>query len=125
MSVTNDQRAVVESYLQAMQAGADGEDKLLALFADDATYVEPFSGQPRSHTGKTAIRQNLQESRPNTPPDMKLSLDRLDLEGGKLVAEWTCTSPALPGPMKGRDFYELRDGLIARLETTLVGFPGQ
>ena len=50
---------------------------------------------------------------------MTITLDRLDVDGDAILAEWTCIGPMLPGPMKGHDRYQVRDGRIARLETRL------
>ena len=47
-------RETVERYFRAMQRGPEGEDELVALFADDAVYLEPFSDA--AHTGREAIR---------------------------------------------------------------------
>lgn len=52
---------LVERYFRAMQRGQEGEEELVALFAEDAVYVEPFSGDqarrtsagPRSRPGCT------------------------------------------------------------------------
>ena len=54
------------------------------------------------------------------PPDFRVSLDRLEVEPGELVAYWTCTSAQQPQPMNGVDPYTLRLGQIARLETRLL-----
>lgn len=115
------EKQTVERYFRAMQAGQAGEEELLALFTDDAVYIEPFTnnGRPSTHDGKPAIRAWLANEGRMRPDDMELTVDRIDMEHGRLRAEWTCTSAAFPGPMRGRDVYELRDGKIARLETTM------
>jgi len=47
-------KALVESYFRAMQAGLSGEDELIELFADDAVYIEPFTPPAGgTHEGKT------------------------------------------------------------------------
>lgn len=120
MSVGERDQAVVEAYFRAMQAGAAGGDEMMVLFAEDAVYVEPFTGQARTHTGRAAIRQNFIDSQRYAPPDMRLTLDRVDLAGDQIRSEWTCTSPAFPHPMHGQDLWTLRDGKIIRLETSLA-----
>ena len=121
MSLRAEDRHLIDRYFDAMRAGRDGEEALLALFADDAVYTEPFTGVARTHTGKAAIRACFQASWESAPPDMGLTVDRVDLDGDTVRSEWTCTSPAFPGPMKGVDRYTLRDGRIARLEVSFVG----
>ena len=56
MPVEKQDRGVVEALFAAMQAGPAGEDEMMALFAEDATLVEPFTGEVKTHTGKPAIR---------------------------------------------------------------------
>lgn len=111
-------RALIERYFAAMRAGPAGEEALLDLFTDDAVYVEPFTGERRTHVGIEAIRACLRASWQEAPPDMQLTVERMDLDGTQIRAEWICTSPALPGPMRGVDRYTLRDGRIARLEVS-------
>jgi len=55
-SIPTRDRSTVEQYLAAMQAGPSGLEDLVALFDDQAVYVEPFMGQPHVHTGKAEIR---------------------------------------------------------------------
>src|SRR6266545_91573 len=109
--IKTSERAVIEDYLAAMQSGAAGLEHLLELFADDATYVEAFSGQPQVHMGKQEIRAFFAAA---------LSQH---LNGERLRSEWRCTLPMLSGPMRGFDLVTLQDGLIARLETTVTEFP--
>lgn len=121
--VTPEDRALVDRFFQAMRQGAAGEEALMALFAEDAVLTEPFTGQPRTHHGKAAIRASYRQSWEHPPPDMKLTLHRIDLDGEQLRTEWTCTSPAFPGPMRGNDLFTLREGRIHRLETTVALAP--
>jgi ketosteroid isomerase-like protein len=116
-------RTLVTDYLAAMQAGAGGIDGLVELFDDQAVYVEPFSGQPQVHTGRTAIRAFFENALEHHLRGVRLTLDRLDLDGERLRSEWTCRLPALAAPMRGFDLLTLRDGRIARLETTVTEFP--
>jgi hypothetical protein len=49
---------------------------------------------------------------------MQLSVDRVQVDGGRVVADWTCRSPALPGGLgRGTNTFTLSEGLIVRLET--------
>jgi hypothetical protein len=113
-------RGVIDRYFHAMRTGAAGGDEMMGLFADDAVYVEPFSGRVVMHTGKTAIRRSYLESRTYAPADLTITLDRIDVEGDRIRTEWTCRAPAFPGPMRGQDLWTIRDGKIHRLETTLA-----
>ncbi len=113
-------RAVVDRYFHAMRAGSAAEAELMALFHDDAVYVEPFTGRPRTHQGHVAIRRCFVEAWRDPPADLELCVDRVDLDGERVLAQWTCASPSFPGPVQGRDTYVIRDGKIARLEVTLL-----
>lgn len=81
MPVSAQHRHTVESMFKAMQAGPDGEEAMLSLFADDAVLIEPFSGQSQTHAGKPAIRQSFRDQWKDPPPDLTLVLDRIDLDG--------------------------------------------
>ena len=113
-------RATVEQYLAAMQAGPGGLEELLALFDDDAVYVEPFGGQPQVHAGKAEIRAFFEYALEHHLNGARLTLDRLDLDAGRLRSEWTCALPMLPTPMRGFDLLTMREGRIVRLETTVT-----
>jgi ketosteroid isomerase-like protein len=113
------QRSVVERYFKAMQRGPDGEDELVALFAEDAVYIEPFGGDQQPHVGTAEIRAWLRASWDDTPPELVLRVDRVLVDGDRVHADWTCTSPALPEPLRGVDHYTIRGGRIVRLETRL------
>jgi uncharacterized protein (TIGR02246 family) len=117
MPVNAQQRKIVENLFKAMQAGPSGEDAMVSLFTDDAVFIEPFSGQPQTHTGRAAIRQSFRDQWNNPPPDVTLVLERVDLDGPVVRAEWTCTSSAFTSPMRGSDLFTLNDaGQITRLE---------
>lgn len=113
-------RTTVQQYLAAMQAGPGGLEELVGLFEDDAVYVEPFSGQPQVHTGKAEIRAFFENALEHHLKGVRLTLDRLDMDAGRLRSEWTCEIPAFPGPMRGFDLLTLREGRIVRLETTVT-----
>jgi ketosteroid isomerase-like protein len=120
MELTETTTRLVRQVYEAMQAGSSGEHLMVSLFAPDGILVEPFTGAPRTHVGHEAIRQNFREatSMPRSP-DFKLSVDRIWMEGDNVAADWTCTSSAMPAPLKGRDDFVIRDGKIARLEITI------
>lgn len=123
MAIKHADQALVESYYTAMRMGAAGAGALAELFSDDAVYVEPFSGgdgRPRTHAGKRVIGEFFKDSVGQRPPDMVVTMNRVDAEGERLRAEWTCTSSVFAEPMRGVDVYTLRDGKIARLETSLL-----
>ena len=118
MAVTTDQ-GIIERYYRAMEAGSG--ERMDGLFTDDAIYREPFSkgGELTSHEGRPAIVGWLEASFEQGNKGVTITLDRLDVDGDSVVAEWTCVGPMLPGPMKGHDRYRVRDGRIAELETRL------
>ena len=107
---------VVTAYFEAMKAGASRVDDLLALFAEDAVYIEPFSGESRTHEGLPAISDTIRTSLKNPPPDMTLEVNRVDVDGDVVESDWTCSSPVFPGPMRGKDRCTVKDGRIQRLE---------
>ena len=113
-------RTTVQQYLAAMQAGPGGLDELVGLFEDDAVYVEPFSGQPQVHSGKAEIRAFFEYALENHLKGARLTLDRLDIDAGRLRSEWTCDIPAFAGPMRGFDLLTMHEGRITRLETTVT-----
>lgn len=128
MPIAPGDRTVVERMFKAMQAGADGVEAMMALFAADAVLVEPFSGEAQTHAGKPAIRRAYEAMNAEPDPDLTLVMDRLDLDGDRLRADWTCTSPHFPTAMRGFDLLTIRDGKIARLEiivTDMPAMPGQ
>ncbi len=114
---------IVHRYFRAMAAGREAADELFALFDDDAVYIEPFSGAAKTHQGRSAIETYLSASWDNAPPDLQLAVDRVDVDGEVVVSDWTCTSPAFPGPIRGQDRCWIVGGRIQRLEVALVGVP--
>ena len=122
MAARDSNRELVITYLRSMQVGPAGIDSIVDLYADDGVYVEHLSsapGQVRTHRGRDAIRKALATGMQWNPPDLRVALDRIEIEGNELVAHWTCTSAQFPHPMSGTDRYQLRQGKIARLETKL------
>lgn len=111
---------LIQRFFHAMQAGPEGAATLLSLFADDAVYVEPFSGAERTHEGLEAIRAALSPGWEQPLPDLSITVDRVDTEADRITADWTCRSPALPsGQGVGTNVFHLVDGRIQRLHTTL------
>ena len=117
------QHDVVRRYLLAMQRGAEAEDELVSLFDNDAEYIESFSGERTTHRGLDAIRAWVRDSWPHQPPDIVLTIERLDVDRGEVRAEWTCHSSAFETPSRGRDTYLIRNGRIQRLETAVLRMP--
>ncbi len=104
-----------------MQTQGQRENELLALFADDAEYVEPFTGAVRTHRGREAVRAAFREGWKQPLPDMRIEIDEVSVDGDVTRARWTCFSPALPGGRgRGENLFTLRGGLIARLETRFL-----
>jgi hypothetical protein len=124
MSVSAQQRKVVEDLFKAMQMGPGGEESMMKLFAEDAVFIEPFSGESQTHAGRDAIRQSFRNQWIDPPPDLRLVLHRVDLDGRQIRADWTCTSPAFPSPMRGYDLFTLNAaGEITRLEIVVTDAP--
>lgn len=116
-------RASVDRFFAGMQGGPTHEEAMLALFAADAVYVEPYSvmGKATLHSGKDAVRAALKAALATPLPEQRLVVDRVDVDGDVLIATWTCYSPALPGGKgRGANTFTFRDGLITRLETRFV-----
>jgi hypothetical protein len=86
-------------------------------------YIEPFSGQPQTHTGREEIRAFFQVALSQHLNGVRLTLDRLDMDAGRLRSEWTCHLPGMGAPMRGFDVLDLHDGRIVRLETSVTEFP--
>ena len=114
------ERELVEHYFQAMRTGAIASDEIVDSFAEDAVYIEPFSGEPLAHVGKEAIRQSFIDSQRNAPPDMTLTLDQVEIDSECIRSVWTCSSPAFAHPIRGEDIWTIRSGKIVRLETSFL-----
>lgn len=108
----------VEKYFNAMGRGSDGEAELLGLFADDAVYREPFGGQ--TLTGRDAIAEWVRASREQAPPDLVITVERIDVVGEVVEATWTCEAPIFVEPTRGRDRFTIRGGKIERLESEVL-----
>jgi len=123
MPVKAEDRKIVEDLCRAMQTGPSAFAELLTLFADDGVLVEPFTGRMQTHTGKQAIQASLEQMAQNRAPDLTLTLDRVDMDGSAVRAEWTCTSKVMPAPMRGYDLFVIRSGKISRLEIVITEMP--
>lgn len=109
----------IERYFAAMRSGAAAESDVLALFTDDATYVEPFSGSDLPAEGKAAVCERLRSGWETPLPAMELDVLVVEIVGDVATARWECRSTALPAPVRGTDRYEFAGGLIRRLEVTI------
>ena len=116
----SDERDLIERYFAAMRRGAEAEDQMMELFAEDAVYLEPFTGQTDPWVGKEAVRTALRRGWEEPLPDLELRVRRVDIRGSEATAEWVCTSSALPGPVVGKDEYTIADGKIVRLVVRIV-----
>jgi len=123
VSINTVDRTTIERYIALMQAGTRGVEDLVNLFDEDAVYIEPFAGQPRTHTGKDAIRAFYEVALAQHLNGVRLTLDRLDIDAGRLRSEWTCHLSGMAEPMRGFDLLDLSEGRIVRLETTVTAFP--
>ncbi len=110
---------VVERYFAAMRRGAAAEAELLELFAADAVYTEPFTS-PEPAVGIAAIRARFRRGWEAPLPDLELDVLSLEIDGEDARSTWECRSPALPGPVRGEDHYQIRDGRIIRLDVRMT-----
>lgn len=112
-------RETVDRYFAAMRRGAVAEDDMLALFAVDAIYAEPFSGEAPA-AGIEAIGRRLRRGWEHPLPDLELDVLELEVSGGSARSRWECRSSGLPGPVQGEDRYQISDGRITRLEVRFL-----
>lgn len=123
MPVQESDRSLVERASAAMHSGPDGERVFVGLFHEDAVVIEPFSGSAREHRGHAAIAAWFREAVADIPPDMEVVLDRIDMDGGLVRADWTCTSSHFSRPLRGYDLYTNEGGRIRRLEMVMTQAP--
>ena len=125
MTVDQDQWRTIEESARAMQVGPAGESAILALFTDDAVWVEPYTGRRRSHAGREAIRVALREMwRQPSPAGFTISTDRVIAEGADVRVEWTCSCAGVPLLMRGYSLYTISpDHRIGRLELFITEAP--
>jgi ketosteroid isomerase-like protein len=110
----------ITRFYRAMQHGPEGVDELIALLAEDAVYIEPFSGG--AHEGRAAIGAFLEQSQGRLP-DVTITVERIDVEDDAVTTIWRCESSAFATPSRGRDRFTIRNGKIIRLETELLEPP--
>lgn len=113
----------ISRYFAAMRKGPDGEQELLALFAEDAVYREPFIKPGNPAVGRDEIRQRLQTGWARAIPDLELDVLTVSIEDTVATSTWECRSPAFPGPVRGTDRYRFRDGLIVELDVSIDDRP--
>ena len=84
-----------------------------------AVYVEPFSGEIRTHVGKDAIAAVMRAGWERRLPHVRIEVDAVTVDRNVVTALWTCHSPAIPGGKgRGENVFTLDDGgRIMRLET--------
>lgn len=116
-----ERKKITDQYYEYMQAGGARVDELIALFADNAEYIEPFSPNgPTSHRGKAAIAKCLRQGIQNRPGDFELELQSIDLSATTIQARWKCSSKAFGGNIQGIDRFEIAQGAIQKLTTELI-----
>lgn len=111
---------LVGRHFAAIRGGPDAEDELLALFADDAEYVAIADDARQRHVGHDQIRAGVRGARAVVPWGAWLCVDRVEVAGQRVRADWTCHSPAFALPVRGVNEYTIRAGKIVRLQTTLT-----
>ena len=109
---------VVHRYYAAMRIGAGGEDDMMALFAEDAVYAEPFSGLDPAE-GREAIRARLRSGWEVPLPDLDVDVLSITLAGDRAECRWECRSSVFDGPRRGTDRYRFVDDLIVELTVSL------
>lgn len=111
---------LIDQYFAAMRRGAAAEEEMMALFAEDAVYIEPFTDLDEPAVGKEAVRARLRLGWEAPLPDLELDVLEVEVDGPMATSRWECRSPALPAPVYGEDRYEIHDGKISRLEVRLL-----
>ncbi|MCV0424899.1 MAG: nuclear transport factor 2 family protein [Roseibium sp.] len=110
----------ITNFFLAMQAGPSGLQILGELFAPDAEYSEPFSGQTTPHRGRDAILSAFASSRAEAFDDAVISLSSVEISGETITVKWSCYSQAIPGGSgSGTNVFKISDGKIVSLTTTL------
>ncbi len=125
MTVSQNHQEVIENSSRAMQLGPAGESAIMALFTDDAVWIEPYIGQRRTHSGKEAIRAALKQMwQQPSPPGFAIATDRIHAEGPNVRVEWTCSCVGVPMLMRGHSLYTISsDNRIERLELFITEAP--
>ena len=113
-------RSVVDRYFAAMRRGAEAQEEMMSLFADDAVYIEPFIDPEVPAQGRDEIRERLSVGWESPLPDMELYVLEVETGADGARSLWECRSPALPSPVRGEDIYQISDGVITRLEVRIL-----
>jgi SnoaL-like domain len=109
---------LIERFFKAMQRGQAAASDMMALFAEDAVYIEPFTGSAQTHQGKAAILACMEQGWKYPLPDMRIEIDQIESERGLARVQWTCYSSGLPGGKgMGVNEFQVKAGKIVRLET--------
>lgn len=110
----------IANFFLAMQAGPSGAELLGSIFADDAVYSEPFSGQSEPHRGRDAILAAFAASRSDDFDDAVITLGAVEIEDDRITVKWTCYSRAIPGGSgSGTNVFTIAGGKVVSLVTTL------
>lgn len=111
----------ISNFFLSMQAGEIGAPALMACFAKDAVYEEPFTGAVRVHKGHDEILKAMALGWEMPMVDTRISIDKVEVSGAEILVDWTCRSPSIPGGEgRGLNRFVLRDGQITSLVTTLA-----
>ncbi len=108
-------KALIDGYYAAMRRGPEAEPDIMAVFADDIVYVEPFTSPDEPAVGVDAVLARLRTGWERPLPDLELEVHAIEIRGDTATTRWECRSPALPGPARGTDTYTFADGKITRL----------
>jgi len=114
-------RNLVDGYYAAMRRGPEAEADMMALFADDIVYVEPFTSPDEPAVGIEAVRARLRLGWETPLPEMELDVVSIEIQGDTATTQWECRSPALPVPARGTDTYTFAGGKISRLVVEIDG----
>jgi len=116
----NNMPVEITNFFLAMQAGPHGLGALASIFAEDATYSEPFSGRTEPHKGPKAIVAAFDASRSSAFDDAVINLSAVEVSGETITVSWICISQAISGGRgSGTNIFQLKGGLITSLVTTL------
>jgi hypothetical protein len=112
---------LIDGYYAAMRRGPEAEADMMALFADDIVYIEPFTSPDEPAVGIAAVRARLRAGWDTPLPDMELDVLAIDIQGHTATTRWECRSPALATPARGTDTYTFAGGRITRLVVEIDG----
>ena len=122
MIVQPEKRELINELFRIRQLGPAGEDAIARLFDRNAILIEPFVGVSRTHEGVDRIRHVFREIlrfEEGSAP----TVDDVYAGPFRLGASWTCNVPELASPLRGVDWFLIRDGKIAELEITVTEKP--